>query len=197
MIVGYEEFTQYAFAFPAMSVPQRQTESWSDMIREILEYPDPRLRTIAKPVDEVTDDIRTLIDDMLETMYDAQGIGLAATQINVHKQIIVMDLSEDKTEPRVFINPEVDVLDGDAQAMQEGCLSVPGFYEDVERIEHCRIRAMDRNGDAFEIEARDLLAVCIQHEMDHLNGKLFVDYLSALKRNRIRKKLEKLHKKSA
>lgn len=197
MIVGYEEFTQYAFAFPAMSVPQRQTESWSDMIREILEYPDPRLRTIAKPVDEVTDDIRTLIDDMLETMYDAQGIGLAATQINVHKQIIVMDLSEDKTEPRVFINPEVDVLDGDAQAMQEGCLSVPGFYEDVERIEHCRIRALDRNGDAFEIEARDLLAVCIQHEMDHLNGKLFVDYLSALKRNRIRKKLEKLHKKSA
>ncbi|MBB5321792.1 peptide deformylase [Marinobacter oulmenensis] len=167
------------------------------MIREILEYPDPRLRTIAKPVDEVTDDIRTLIDDMLETMYDAQGIGLAATQINVHKQIIVMDLSEDKTEPRVFINPEVDVLDGDAQAMQEGCLSVPGFYEDVERIEHCRIRAMDRNGAAFEIEARDLLAVCIQHEMDHLNGKLFVDYLSALKRNRIRKKLEKLHKKSA
>lgn len=197
MIVGYEEFTQYAFAFPAMSVPQRQTESWSDMIREILEYPDPRLRTIAKPVDEVTDDIRTLIDDMLETMYDAQGIGLAATQINVHKQIIVMDLSEDKTEPRVFINPEVEVLDGDAQAMQEGCLSVPGFYEDVERIEHCRIRALDRNGEAFEIEARDLLAVCIQHEMDHLNGKLFVDYLSALKRNRIRKKLEKLHKKSA
>ncbi|MCM0613912.1 peptide deformylase [Marinobacter sediminum] len=167
------------------------------MILDILEYPDPRLRTIAKPVSEVTDDIRTLIDDMFETMYDAPGIGLAATQVNVHKQIIVMDLSEDKSEPRVFINPEVEVLDGDLEDMQEGCLSVPGFYEDVRRIEHCMIRAMDRDGTAFEIEARGLLAVCIQHEMDHLNGKLFVDYLSTLKRNRIRKKLEKQHKQSA
>ena len=167
------------------------------MIREILEYPDPRLRTIAKPVEEVTDDIRTLIDDMFETMYDARGIGLAATQVDVHKQIIVMDLSEDKTEPRVFINPKVEVLDGELEAMQEGCLSVPGFYEDVKRIEHCRIRALDRDGQPFELEARGLLAVCIQHEMDHLNGKLFVDYLSQLKRNRIRKKLEKLHKQSA
>ncbi|KAA1174175.1 peptide deformylase [Marinobacter salinexigens] len=167
------------------------------MILEILEYPDPRLRTIAKPVDEVTGDIRKLIDDMFETMYDAPGIGLAATQVNVHKQIIVMDLSEDKDEPRVFINPEVTVLDGDYEAMQEGCLSVPGFYEDVERVEHCLIKALDRDGNAFELEATGLLAVCIQHEMDHLNGKLFVDYLSALKRNRIRKKLEKLHKKSA
>ncbi|MDY6814772.1 MAG: peptide deformylase [Pseudomonadota bacterium] len=167
------------------------------MILEILEYPDPRLRTIARPVNEVTDDIRKLIDDMFETMYDAPGIGLAATQVNVHKQIIVMDLSEDKSEPRVFINPEVEVLEGDYEPMQEGCLSVPGFYEDVERIEHCRVRALDRNGEPFEIEARGLLAVCIQHEMDHLNGKLFVDYLSALKRNRIKKKLEKLHRKSA
>jgi len=167
------------------------------MILEILEYPDPRLRTIARLVNEVTDDIRKLIDDMFETMYDAPGIGLAATQVNVHKQIIVMDLSEDKSEPRVFINPEVEVLEGDYEPMQEGCLSVPGFYEDVERIEHCRVRALDRNGEPFEIEARGLLAVCIQHEMDHLNGKLFVDYLSALKRNRIKKKLEKLHRKSA
>ncbi|MCK0106713.1 MULTISPECIES: peptide deformylase [unclassified Marinobacter] len=167
------------------------------MILDILEYPDPRLRTIAKPVDEVTDEIRTLIDDMFETMYDAPGIGLAATQVNVHKQIIVMDLSEDKSEPRVFINPKVEVLDGDLEAMQEGCLSVPGFYEDVKRIEHVRITAKDRNGDDFELEATGLLAVCIQHEMDHLNGKLFVDYLSSLKRNRIRKKLEKLHKQSA
>ncbi|MBJ6136316.1 MULTISPECIES: peptide deformylase [Marinobacter] len=167
------------------------------MILDILEYPDPRLRTIAKPVDEVTDEIRTLIDDMFETMYDAPGIGLAATQVNVHKQIIVMDLSEDKSEPRVFINPKVEVLDGDLEAMQEGCLSVPGFYEDVKRIEHVRITAKDRNGEDFELEATGLLAVCIQHEMDHLNGKLFVDYLSSLKRNRIRKKLEKLHKQSA
>lgn len=167
------------------------------MILEILEYPDPRLRTIAKPVDELTDADRTLIDDMFETMYDAPGIGLAATQVNVHKQILVMDLSEDKSEPRVFINPQIDVLDGEREAMQEGCLSVPGFYEDVERIEHCIIRAQDRDGTPFEIEARGLLAVCIQHEMDHLNGKLFVDYLSNLKRTRIRKKLEKLHKQSA
>jgi len=167
------------------------------MILNILEYPDPRLRTIARPVREVTDDVRKLIDDMFETMYDAPGIGLAATQVNVHKQIIVMDLSEDKSEPRVFINPEVEVLDGDLQPMQEGCLSVPGFFEDVDRIEHCRIRALDRDGNSFELEAEGLLAVCIQHEMDHLNGKLFVDYLSSLKRTRIRKKLEKLHKKSA
>ncbi|MDV2079622.1 peptide deformylase [Marinobacter xestospongiae] len=164
------------------------------MILDILEYPDPRLRTVAKPVTEVTDDTRKLIDDMFETMYDAPGIGLAATQVNVHQQIIVMDLSEDRSEPRVFINPQVDVLDGDYEKMQEGCLSVPGFYEDVERIEHVRIKALDRNGEPYELEATGLLAVCIQHEMDHLNGKLFVDYLSALKRNRIRKKLEKQHK---
>lgn len=167
------------------------------MILNILEYPDPRLRTIAKPVEEVTDRHRKLIDDMFETMYDAPGIGLAATQVNVHEQIIVMDLSEDRSEPRVFINPEIEVLDGDYQPMQEGCLSVPGFYEDVERIEHVRIKAIDYDGQPYELEATGLLAVCIQHEMDHLNGKLFVDYLSALKRNRIRKKLEKLHKKSA
>ena len=167
------------------------------MILEILEYPDSRLRTVAKPVDEVTDDIRMLIDDMFETMYDANGIGLAATQVNVHKQIVVMDLSEDKSEPRVFINPKVELLDGELEAMQEGCLSVPGYYEDVKRIEHCRITARDRNGEDYVLEAEGLLAVCIQHEMDHLNGRLFVDYLSQLKRNRIRKKLEKQHKQSA
>ncbi|MFO8140355.1 MAG: peptide deformylase [Marinobacter sp.] len=167
------------------------------MILEILEYPDPRLRTVAKPVDEVTDDTRKLIDDMFETMYDASGIGLAASQVDVHRQIVVMDLSDDKSEPRVFINPKIEVLDGELEAMQEGCLSVPGFYEDVKRIEHCRITAKDRNGEDFVLEATGLLAVCIQHEMDHLNGKLFVDYLSSLKRSRIRKKLEKLHKQSA
>jgi peptide deformylase len=164
---------------------------------EILEYPDPRLRKIAAPVEEVTPEIQTLIDDMFETMYDAPGIGLAATQVDRHIQLIVMDLSEDKSEPHVFINPEVTVLEGDPEKMQEGCLSVPGFYEDVERIEHVLIKALDRNGEPFELEATGLLAVCIQHEMDHLNGKLFVDYLSRLKRDRIKKKLEKKHKSMA
>jgi len=167
------------------------------MILDILEYPDPRLRTLAKPVTAVTDEIRSLIDDMFETMYAAPGIGLAASQVNVHQQVVVMDLSEDNSEPKVFINPKIEILDGDLEAMQEGCLSVPGFYEDVERIEHCLINAIDRDGEAFEVEARGLLAVCIQHEIDHLNGRLFVDYLSSLKRTRIRKKLEKLQKKSA
>lgn len=164
------------------------------MILEILEYPDPRLRTIAKPVQEFDDKLQTLIDDMFETMYDAPGIGLAATQVNVHKQVIVMDLSDDRSEPRVFINPKVDVLEGEPQEMQEGCLSVPGFYENVSRINQVRITALDRHGQPFEEMATELLAVCIQHEMDHLNGKLFVDYLSSLKRTRIRKKLEKQHK---
>ena len=166
-------------------------------ILEILEYPDPRLRTIAKPVEAVTPKISTLIDDMFETMYDAPGIGLAATQVDQHIQLIVMDLSEDKSEPYVFINPEITILEGEPEKMQEGCLSVPGFYEDVERIEHVLIKALDREGKPFELEAAGLLAVCIQHEMDHLNGKLFVDYLSKLKRNRIKKKLEKQHRASA
>lgn len=166
-------------------------------ILEILEYPDPRLRKIAKPVEQVSADISQLIDDMFETMYDAPGIGLAATQVDQHIQLIVMDLSEDKTEPHVFINPEITILEGDPEKMQEGCLSVPGFYEDVERIEHVLIKALDRDGKLFELEATGLLAVCIQHEMDHLNGKLFVDYLSKLKRTRIKKKLEKQHRASA
>ena len=164
---------------------------------EILEYPDPRLRKIAAPVEQVTPEIQTLIDDMFETMYDAPGIGLAATQVDQHIQLIVMDLSEDKSEPHVFINPEVTVLDGDPEKMQEGCLSVPGYYEDVERIEHVLIKALNRDGEAFELEATGLLAVCIQHEMDHLNGKLFIDYLSKLKRTRIKKKLEKQQKAQA
>ena len=163
-------------------------------ILEILEYPDNRLRTIAKPVTEVTDNIRKIIDDMFETMYEAPGIGLAATQVNVHQRIVTMDLSEDKDEPLVFINPEVTVLEGELESMQEGCLSVPGFYEDVTRVEHCLVKALDRDGKAFELEARGLLAVCIQHELDHLEGKLMVDYLSPLKRNRIKSKLEKQHK---
>lgn len=166
-------------------------------ILDILEYPDQRLRTVAKPVTQVTDATRKVIDDMFDTMYDAPGIGLAATQVNVHERIITMDLSEDKSEPLVFINPEVTVLEGELESMQEGCLSVPGFYEDVTRIEHCLVKALDRNGEAFELEATGLLAVCIQHEIDHLEGKLMVDYLSPLKRNRIKSKLDKKHKAEA
>ncbi|TBU75507.1 peptide deformylase [Pseudomonas daroniae] len=163
-------------------------------ILNILEFPDPRLRTIAKPVDVVDDALRQLIDDMFETMYDAPGIGLAATQVNVHKRVVVMDLSEDKSEPLVFINPAFEPLTEEMDQYQEGCLSVPGFYENVDRPQKVRINALDRDGQPFEIIAEGLLAVCIQHECDHLNGKLFVDYLSTLKRDRIKKKLEKLHR---
>ena len=164
---------------------------------QILEFPDPRLRKIAEPVKIVDDSIRQLVEDMFETMYEAPGIGLAATQINVHKRVVVIDVSEDKSQPLVFINPEVTVLEGEPQEMQEGCLSVPGFYENVTRIEHVLIKALDRDGKPFELEATDLLAVCIQHELDHLNGKLFVDYLSNIKRTRIRQKLEKQHRARA
>jgi len=157
----------------------------------ILEFPDPRLRTLAKPVAEVNDSIGRLVDDMIETMYAANGIGLAATQINVHKRVVVMDLSEERDTPWVFINPEIEVLNAELAPYQEGCLSVPGFYEDINRPTQVRIRALDRDGQAYEMEAEGLLAVCIQHECDHLNGKLFVDHLSSVKRDRIRKKLEK------
>lgn len=164
-------------------------------ILNILEFPDPRLRTIAKPVEVVDDAVRQLIDDMFETMHAASGIGLAATQVNVHKRIVVMDLSEDKTEPRAFINPEFEPLTDELDQYQEGCLSVPGFYENIDRPKKVKVRALDRDGNPFELIAEDLLAVCIQHECDHLNGKLFVDYLSALKRDRIKKKLEKQHRR--
>ncbi|OMH39464.1 peptide deformylase [Motiliproteus sp. MSK22-1] len=163
----------------------------------ILEFPDPRLRTKATPVTEVDGEITQLIDDMFETMYDAPGIGLAATQINVHKRVVVIDLSEDKNEPMVLINPEYDILDDEREESQEGCLSVPEYYETVERANHILLRALDRNGEPYELEATGLLAVCIQHEIDHLEGKLFVDYLSTLKRNRIRSKLEKKHRREA
>jgi peptide deformylase len=134
---------------------------------------------------------------MFDTLYDAPGIGLAASQVDVHEQLIIIDISEDKSEQLVFINPKITVLEGDKETMQEGCLSIPGFYEDVERVEHCLIEAIDENGKEFKLEATDLLAVCIQHEMDHLDGKLFVDYLSSTKRDRIRKKLEKQHRIAA
>ncbi|MGB2247229.1 MAG: peptide deformylase [Alcanivorax sediminis] len=161
---------------------------------EILEFPDPRLRTVAKPVEKVDDELRKLIDDMFETMYDAPGIGLAATQVNVHLRLIVMDLSEEKNEPRVFINPEITPLTQELAPYEEGCLSVPGFYEKVKRPARVKIKALDRDGNEFEEEADELLATCIQHEIDHLEGKLFVDYVSRLKRDRIKKKLEKVHR---
>lgn len=163
---------------------------------DILEYPDPRLRTVARPVERVDDDVRRLIDAMFETMYAAPGIGLAATQVNVHRRIIVVDVSENRDQPHAFINPAVATL-GERVESQEGCLSVPGFYEPVYRAERIRVAALDRNGEPFELEADGLLAVCIQHECDHLEGKLFVDYLSNLKRSRIRRKLEKQHRQSA
>ena len=166
-------------------------------ILDILEFPDPRLRTVAKPVSEVDDRIRGIVDDMFDTMYEAPGIGLAATQVNIHERIITIDVSEDKSEPLVFINPEITVLEGEMETMQEGCLSVPGFYEDVTRIEHCLVKAIGRDGEPFELECTGLLAVCMQHEVDHLEGKLMVDYISPLKRNRIKDKLEKKHKLSA
>ena len=155
----------------------------------ILEYPDPRLRIRAEPVAAVHDGIRTLIDDMLETMYAAPGIGLAASQVNVHRRVIVIDISEARDTPYVFINPELE-LSGDVLETREGCLSVPDIYEPVRRRGHVAVSALDRNGAAFTLEASDLLAVCIQHECDHLEGRLFVDYLSNLKRSRIRKKLK-------
>jgi len=159
-------------------------------ILDILHFPDPRLRNQAKPVDEVNDSIRQLVDDMFETMYEAPGIGLAAIQVGVTKRVIVIDISDDKDQPLCLINPEIVEQSGE-ETMDEGCLSVPGIFETVKRAETIRLRALDRNGDRFEMDADGLLAVCVQHEIDHLDGKLFVDYLSSLKRQRIRKKLEK------
>ena len=157
---------------------------------KILEFPDPRLRTKATPVAVVDDALRALIGDMFETMYAAPGIGLAATQVDVHKRLLIADVSADKSEPHVLINPELLEKDG-VIVSDEGCLSVPGYYEEVERAEHIRVRFLDRQGDAREMEAEGLLAVCIQHEMDHLKGVVFVDYLSPLKRRMIEKRLAK------
>ena len=156
----------------------------------IIEFPDPRLRTVARPVREVDTRIRQLIDDMFETMYEAPGIGLAATQVDVHERLLVLDVSEDKSYPMVFINPEIVSAEGH-QVYQEGCLSVPGIFADVTRSNQITVQALDRDGRPFELEADGLLAVCVQHEMDHLIGKLFVDYLSPLKREMVRKKLAK------
>ena len=165
----------------------------------ILEFPDPRLRTKAVAVDpaKVTEPaFQRLLDDMFETMYDAPGIGLAASQVDVHQSFMVIDVTEDKTRPLVFINPEITARDGD-QVYQEGCLSVPGIFADVTRSNRITVRAIGRDGQPFELEADGLLAVCIQHEMDHLVGKLFVDYLSPLKREMVRKKLAKARRQAA
>jgi peptide deformylase len=161
-------------------------------LRTILEYPDPRLRTHAQTMtaEDFTPELATLIDDMFETMYAAPGIGLAATQVDFHKRLLVIDVSKDRAEPLVFINPEILSREG-VGTLEEGCLSVPGVFDEVVRAARVRVRALDRNGQPFERDCDDILSICVQHEMDHLDGKLFVDYLSDLKRERIRKKLEK------
>ena len=162
----------------------------------ILEYPDERLRTVAKPIDQVDDALQRLIDDMFETMYEAPGVGLAATQVDFHRQLIVMDVSEEKDQPLVLINPRIVESEG-SETCQEGCLSVPGVFADVVRAERVVVEAMDRHGNTRRIDATGLLAVCVQHEMDHLAGKVFVDYLSPLKRQLVKRKLEKRRRQAA
>ena len=162
----------------------------------ILRYPDPRLYRKASPVDRVDESVRKLVDDMAHTMYAAPGIGLAATQVDVHKRVIVIDTSETRDQLLVLINPEILSREG-TQFLEEGCLSLPGIYEPVERAQRIRVKALNREGEPYEMEAGELLSVCIQHEIDHLEGKVFVDYLSRLKRERIRAKLQKQLKKSA
>jgi peptide deformylase len=165
-------------------------------ILEILQYPDARLHIPAQKVEKIDAEIRKLIDDLAETMYAAPGVGLAATQVDVHKQIIVIDVSEDRSDLRVFINPEITRREGMA-VNQEGCLSVPGVFDNVERAESVTVTALDRNGSRFTLNASGMLATCIQHEMDHLTGKVFIDYLSDLKQNRIRAKIKKRQRKAA
>lgn len=160
----------------------------------ILEFPDERLRTVAAPVETVDDEVRRLVDDMLETMYDASGIGLAATQVDVHRRVIVMDVSDDRSSPLVLINPSYTPIGEERDPMQEGCLSIPEYYAEVPRALKVHLKALDRDGQPYELEAEGLLAHCIQHEYDHLEGVLFVDYLSPLKRDRVMKKMQKRHK---
>jgi peptide deformylase len=160
---------------------------------EILEFPDARLRTVAKPVERFDDELRQLVDDMVETMYDAQGIGLAATQVNVHQRLLVLDVSENQDAPRVYVNPQITARAGE-ETCEEGCLSVPGIYAEVSRAERITVSACDIDGEPFEEALEGLHAICVQHEIDHLEGKLFVDYLSPLKRRMVTKKLEKQRK---
>ncbi len=160
-------------------------------ILTVLRFPDPRLRTKAQEVTAIDANINTIIDDMLATMYDEKGVGLAATQVDIHQRIVVMDTSEDQNEPIVLINPEIIAKSDGTSINEEGCLSVPGSYAKVDRHDTCTVKALDRDGNEFTIDASELQSICIQHELDHLNGELFVDYLSPLKRQRIQKKLEK------
>ena len=166
-------------------------------VLNILRYPDPRLHQLAKPVDVFDERLQTLVRDMAETMYAAPGVGLAATQVDVHLRVIVIDVSDAKDQLRVFVNPEIVGASDDSKVYEEGCLSVPGFYEEVERPDRVRVRACDEHGKAFELEADGLLAVCLQHEIDHLNGRVFVQYLSRLKQSRIRSKLLKSEREAA
>ncbi len=161
----------------------------------VLHFPDPRLRTRAIPVEDVDETVRQLVDDLFETMYSAPGIGLAATQVNIHRRVIVIDISETKDQPLCLINPEITASDG-IEEMEEGCLSVPGVFEKINRADRITVRALDREGATFTLDVDGLLAICIQHEMDHLEGKLFIDYLSELKRTRIRKRLQKLERQT-
>ena len=163
----------------------------------ILRYPDPRLHKVARPVEAVDDSLRQLADDMIETMYDAKGIGLAATQVDRHLRLVVIDVSEDRSSPLVLINPEITWASPERLRGDEGCLSVPGIYDGVERAERVHVRALDRQGESFELQAEGMLAVCVQHELDHLLGKVFVEYLSPLKRNRIKAKLVKAQREEA
>jgi peptide deformylase len=163
----------------------------------ILRYPDPRLHQLAKPVEVFDERLRTLVSDMAETMYAAPGVGLAATQVDVHQRVIVIDVSDTKDQLQVFVNPEIVGASDDAKVYEEGCLSVPGFYEEVERPDRVQVRAFDEHGKAFEVDADGLLAVCLQHEIDHLNGRVFVQYLSRLKQSRIRSKLLKSEREVA
>ncbi len=164
-------------------------------ILQVLHFPDPRLRNKAAPVERVDDDVRRLIDDMFETMYEAPGIGLAAIQVNVPKRVIVIDISNDRSKPLCLVNPVITRKNG-SEIMEEGCLSVPGIYDEVERAHDIEVQALDREGKPFTLQTDGLLGVCIQHEIDHLDGKLFVDYLSEVKRGRIRKKMEKLRRQT-
>jgi peptide deformylase len=164
-------------------------------IRDILEFPDPRLRTVAKPVERFDEELAELVEDLFETMYEEQGIGLAATQVDVHRRVLVMDTSEGRDRPRAFVNPEITTADG-KQIYEEGCLSVPGIYAKVERAEQITVRALHPDGSEFTAELEGLEAICLQHEMDHLDGKLFVDYLSPLKRQMVRKRLEKARRQA-
>jgi len=166
-------------------------------VLQILRYPDPRLHQVARPVEIFDDRLRTLVRDMAETMYAAPGVGLAATQVDVHQRVIVVDVSDARDQLRVFVNPEIVEASDDRKVYEEGCLSVPGIYDEVERPDRVRVRAFDEHGKPFEVEADGLLAVCVQHEMDHLNGRVFVQYLSRLKQNRIRSKMLKAEREPA